>query len=158
MKNVVVSMAFLLMVCVAMVPVPAWADSEQTVDPSVQTSDVAVVGDNSDSIDVGASSVPDGTNVVDEPIASPTPEPVTNAGETDANGVTGVGRDEVLATSEPETMDEWQVLELVTESESESTIWEKPFDEYTPTEGYLFLLFVLALVCVMFRIFKGGII
>lgn len=43
------------------------------------------------------------------------------------------------------------------EPEAPATIWEKPFEEYTPTEGYLFLLFVLALTCVFYRIFKKGV-
>lgn len=37
------------------------------------------------------------------------------------------------------------------------TIWDKPFAEYSPTEGYLFLLFVLVLSFCSFKIFKGGI-
>lgn len=36
------------------------------------------------------------------------------------------------------------------------TIWDKPFAEYTPTEGYLFLLFVLILSACAFKLFKGG--
>ena len=43
------------------------------------------------------------------------------------------------------------------EPEAPATIWEKPFEEYTPTEGYLFLLFVLALTCIFYRIFKKGV-
>ena len=36
-------------------------------------------------------------------------------------------------------------------------IWDKPFSDYTPTEGYLFLLFVLACVVVFYKIFEWGI-
>lgn len=43
------------------------------------------------------------------------------------------------------------------EPEAPATIWEKPFEEYTPTEGYLFILVVLALTCVFYRIFKKGV-
>ena len=43
------------------------------------------------------------------------------------------------------------------EPETPATIWEKPFEEYTPTEGYLFILVVLALTCIFYRIFKKGV-
>ena len=43
------------------------------------------------------------------------------------------------------------------EPEAPATIWEKPFEEYTPTEGYLFILVVLALTCIFYRIFKKGV-
>lgn len=42
--------------------------------------------------------------------------------------------------------------------ESDSyTIWDKPFEQYTTTEGYLFLIFTLIIVYFGFRIFKGGV-
>ena len=41
-------------------------------------------------------------------------------------------------------------------SDIEFTIWNKPFDMYTPTEGFLFLIFVLILTALVFKIFKGG--
>lgn len=36
------------------------------------------------------------------------------------------------------------------------TIWEKPFSEYTPTEGYLLLLFVLVLSSLAYKFFRRG--
>lgn len=41
--------------------------------------------------------------------------------------------------------------------ESVYTIWDKPFDLYTPAEGYLCLLFLVVLTTATFNLFKKGI-
>lgn len=37
------------------------------------------------------------------------------------------------------------------------TLWNKPFDEYTPTEGYLFLLVAGGMTVMLYKIFRKGI-
>lgn len=37
------------------------------------------------------------------------------------------------------------------------TLWNKPFDEYTPTEGYLFLLVAGGMTVILYKIFRKGI-
>lgn len=39
-----------------------------------------------------------------------------------------------------------------------AVIWDKPFTDYSPTEGYLFLLFVIACIVVFFKTFEWGVI
>lgn len=61
------------------------------------------------------------------------------------------------ATGDQDVVQTDPIIIYSVEPEAPATIWEKPFEEYTPTEGYLFLLFVLALTCVFYRIFKKGV-
>lgn len=61
------------------------------------------------------------------------------------------------ATGDQDSVQTDPIIIYSVEPEAPATIWEKPFEEYTPTEGYLFLLFVLALTCVFYRIFKKGV-
>ena len=50
-----------------------------------------------------------------------------------------------------------EIPETLAEEETPvPTIWDKPFTDYTPTEGYLCLLFILFLSVCAFKLFKGG--
>lgn len=124
--------SLVLLYSIALVPVSAWATAEPDVGAAVSASS-----------DVSSSAVLDGSTPESEPWSYPypsiTPEPV--AADSDDT-----------AQSDPGS-DEWAVYEM---SQVE-TIWDKPFEDYTPTEGYLFLIFTLILVYLGFRIFKGGV-
>ena len=124
--------SLVLLYSMALVPVSAWATAEPDVGAAVPASS-----------DVSSSAVLDGSTPESEPWSYPypsiTPEPVASDPDD-------------TAQSDPGS-DEWAVYEM---SQVE-TIWDKPFEEYTPTEGYLFLIFTLILVYLGFRIFKGGV-
>uniref|UniRef100_UPI0040574820 hypothetical protein n=1 Tax=Acetatifactor sp. TaxID=1872090 RepID=UPI0040574820 len=49
-----------------------------------------------------------------------------------------------------------ELIEVMTEEETVQTIWDKPIEEYTPTEGMLLILVVIALWFVI-KQFIGGI-
>ena len=50
-------------------------------------------------------------------------------------------------------LDDSQLAEIAT-PETAATIWDKPFNEYTPQEGYALLTFVLVLAACTFTIFR----
>lgn len=135
MKNVLLPVALVLVLGVSLVPVSAWADSEPASSTAVETPDVGY------------------DSVVDAPFV-PVPE---SGSESSA--------DSAAATdpAEPTLEDVMQEAEQLLAEDGENatdpvyTIWDKPFTEYTPTEGYLFLLFVLVLAYSAFNLFKGGI-
>lgn len=122
-----------LLVIVALVPVSAWATAEPDAGSTVSAS-----SDVSNNTDLADSSVAE-SEPWSYPYPSITPEPVTSDPDDTAQSDAG--------------SDEWSVYELT----AVETIWDKPFEEYTPTEGYLFLIFTLILVYLGFRIFKGGV-
>ena len=55
------------------------------------------------------------------------------------------------ASSSPED-DQSKVSQQEASAADSGTIWLKPFEEYTPTEGYLLLLFVLAVSVLVFKL------
>lgn len=129
MKRVFLSVTIVFLFCVSLVPVSAWATSESSSVPAVPAS----------------SAFPDDDPVAGSPTAEPepwsypypsiTPEPFTEAPGSDAGA------------------EEWSVYELT----PVDTIWNKPFEDYTPTEGYLFLIFTVILMYCGFKIFRGGV-
>ena len=129
MKRVFLSFSLVLLLCVSLVPVSAWATSEPTAGSSVPASSASSVADSV----VGSSAAE--SEPWSYPYPSVTPEPLAAASESAAGS------------------DEWSVYELT----SAETIWDKPFEEYTPTEGYLFLIFTVILMYCGFKIFRGGV-
>ena len=134
MQRVIVSLSLVLLFSLAVVPVSAWATSEPVVSSSVPASSVGA--DAGSVVDAGSISQPDQT-------ADPAASSTAAAASEPAAGSDDQGGTVYNVTIETE--------------EAEPTIWDKDFNEYTPTEGYLFLLFVLLLSSMVFKLFKGGI-
>lgn len=110
-------------------------------------------------------------NILAEPAteepAEPTPEPVPVTIDTEA---LASALAEAMATAEP-TAEPDQIAEpsavpeptpqvIVIQSTPETaaptmepTIWDKPFNDYTPTEGLLLLIFVLIVLYLVYYIF-----
>lgn len=130
MQRVIISLSLVLLFSLSVVPVSAWATSELDVISSVSASSAGA--------DAGSVADP-GSIPESDPAASSTAA---------ADSEPAAGSDEQGST----------VYNVTIEAEAtEPTIWEKDFNEYTPTEAYLFLLFVLLLTAMVFRLFKGGI-
>lgn len=132
MKRVLLSFSLVLLYSLAVVPVSAWATAESDISAAVPASSAAA----SNTVDAFSDAYGEPWSY---PYPSVTPEPV--AADPDSAAQSDAGSDG------------WTVYEL----SNTETIWDKPFEEYTPTEGYLFLIFTLILVYLGFRIFKGGV-
>lgn len=128
MQRVIVSLTLVLLFSLAVVPVSAWATSEPGVSSSVPASSAGA--DAGSAADPGSVSEPDPAA---SSAAAAAPESAAGSDEQD-----------------------WTVYNVTLEA-PEPTIWDKDFNEYTPTEGYLFLMFVLLLTSMVFKLFKGGI-
>lgn len=130
MQRVIVSLTLVLLFSLAVVPVSAWATSEPGVSSSVPASSAGA--------DAGSAADPGSVSEPDPAASSAAAAAPESAAGSDEQGST--------------------VYNVTIEAEAtEPTIWEKDFNEYTPTEAYLFLLFVLLLTAMVFRLFKGGI-
>lgn len=151
MKNAILSCAFVLLLGVSLVPVSAWADSELAAGSDVAASDV-VLGGAGDAV----------SDAVSEPAAEPDADSAAASGPAAESAPDGLTDNrEAPADSSGEEWTVYEVTPIIGEDEASSepvyTIWDKPFEEYTPTEGYLFLLFVLTFAALAFKLFKGGI-
>lgn len=74
--------------------------------------------------------------------AEPTPEPETQDYTAQLSTISG------------QLVDLRTAVELATPETAEPNIWDKPFNDYTPQEGYALLTFVLVLAACAFAIFR----
>lgn len=133
MRNVKFLLPFAALLAAALIPLSAYADNTPASSvPSVDAPSAPPSVSSSSAAD------PDGDWVVYD--VTPTSSPDSEAAE-------------AAASSAPSEEDD---ADSTPESTAAPTIWNKPFEEYTPAEGYLFLLFVLAVSCIAFKLFRRG--
>lgn len=133
MNNVKLLLPFAALLAAALVPLSAYADnaSASAIPPE----------------DVLSGPPPAFSSSAADPDGDWVAYDVTPASSSDSEA------DEAAVSSVPLEEDD---ADSMPESTAAPTIWDKPFEEYTPAEGYLFLLFVLAVSCIAFKLFRRG--
>lgn len=145
---------FLVILCLCMFcTFTAYADDAQPADEAppetgevVQVSGVQVndpqLYEKLDTLQESVNALVEVLTPSEETVAEPTPEPETQDYTAQLSTISG------------QLVDLRTAVELATPETAEPNIWDKPFNDYTPQEGYALLTFVLVLAACAFAIFR----
>lgn len=145
---------FLVILCLCMFcTFTAYADDAQPADEAppetgevVQVSGVQVndpqLYEKLDTLQESVNALVEVLTPSEETDTEPTPEP-------ESQDYTGQ-----LSTISGQLVDLRTAVEMSTPETAEPNIWDKPFNDYTPQEGYALLTFVLVLAACAFMIFR----
>ncbi len=112
-------------------------DADPDLESALSTEEPTVPDDTADT------TVPDDT--------ADTTVPDDTADTTVPDDTTDTTVPEDTAVQEDITVSE-EIIEPEATVEPDPTIWDKPFNDYTPTEGYLLLLFTAAASVLLFKL------